>query len=127
MNAVDGGPDDTPSAPLDADEPKDQQEGTETDEASAAHHGDATDPTAELPDDSEVPADLRVTFWTLVFVVKFAIMATALGGLFVVFRGDNQLGGGLVVLGAVLFLFAVVRYRRYRASTDESAGSDVAG
>lgn len=93
----------------------------------AARNPETVGPSTDPPDPAEIPADIRVTFWTLVFVIKFAIIATTLGALFVAFEGRVQLGGGLLGLGAVLFLSALYRYRRYRASSTGGDGADPAG
>jgi len=69
---------------------------------------------------SGVPTELRVTFWTLVFLIKFALIATSLGMLFIWFEGRWRLGGGLVGLGVVLAGFGAYRYRRFRSARAES-------
>lgn len=67
----------------------------------------------EIPDGSDAPAGLRRKFWTLVATFNIALLAVALGVLFVAFRGRWQDGGLAVVLGLALFAFGYRRYQRY--------------
>jgi len=88
------------------------------------HRPSGPDPTDDLPDPSEVPTDLRVTFWLLVFLIKVTLIATTVGLLFIVVEDNWDLGGPLLGLGALCFLFAIVRYRRFRRSeaAEDSSG-----
>jgi hypothetical protein len=63
----------------------------------------------------EVDADTAKGFWRLVLVFDVALLALALGPMFVYFRGDMRRGGMLVAFGVVVFLYGVARYREFRA------------
>ena len=76
--------------------------------------------------DTDVDPAVRRTFWRLVVVVDVALLALALGPMFIYFRGDWETGGPLVALGAVALAYGVAVYRRYRAD-DETADPDVVG
>lgn len=80
---------------------------------------DAT--TAESVGSSSASSELRRTFWVLVIVVDVAVLAVAVGVMFVGFEGRWTLGGQLVLLGLVLGGFGWYRYRRYRRSMADSS------
>jgi hypothetical protein len=73
--------------------------------------GPEADLEVEIPDPSEASARLRTAFWSLVVVFNAAILAMSAGAMFVVIRGRWQLGGGLVVAGALAFAVGVYRVR----------------
>lgn len=74
----------------------------------------------EIPDGSDAPAGLRRRFWSLVATFNVALLAVALGVMFIGFRGRWRDGGLAVVLGLALFAFGYRRYRRYtNGETDE--------
>ncbi len=74
--------------------------------------------------DVDVPAGLRTTFWTQVFLVKVGLLAAALGAMFLGFRGDWR-GAVLVVGGVVLVARAFQRARNYEhPSSDDDHSSD---
>jgi hypothetical protein len=67
----------------------------------------------EAPDPTENDADpeLLRRFWALVALFNVALLATALGVLFVVFEEAYVLGGQLLVAGVIVFGFGLYRYR----------------
>lgn len=65
-----------------------------------------------LPSDSEVPDDVRKSFWAMVVLLKIALLALSLGAMFAYFRGEFELAAGLGLLGSVA---AVRLYLRVRA------------
>lgn len=69
--------------------------------------------------ESDVPSELLKAFWGLVLVINAAVLAVALGLLFLIFEGVSPHGVALVVGGLVLFGFAYRRYRSYQARSDE--------
>lgn len=70
-----------------------------------------------FPDD--VDPEVSRTFWRLVVVFDVALLALAVGPMFIYFRGDWTTGGRLLLLGGVAFAYGVYRYRRFRASRGE--------
>jgi uncharacterized membrane protein YcjF (UPF0283 family) len=72
----------------------------------------------DIPDASEAPTRLRAAFWSLVVVFNVALLAVSVGAMFVVFRGRAELGGGLVVAGALAFLVGVYRVRTVKDRLD---------
>jgi len=102
------GEDDEPSA-ADAPDPADSVPSVDVPDA------ESKIPSVEIPDTDDVPADLQQAFWTLVAVVDAAILAAGLGVLFLVFRGETALAGGLFVAAAGLLFYARERYRSVSA------------
>ncbi|WP_243641387.1 DUF805 domain-containing protein [Natrarchaeobius halalkaliphilus] len=87
----------------------------------AAEFGNGTPEIPDsLPEPSEVPADLRRTFWVIVLVVNAAVLAVSLGLILSLFNGLSTHGIALVVGGVVLFALAVRRYHNYQAANDTS-------
>jgi hypothetical protein len=78
-------------------------------------------PEVEIPgsddaaDVGDVDVDTAKGFWRLVLIFDVALLALALGPMFVYFQGDLRRGGMLVVFGVVVFLYGVARYREFRA------------
>lgn len=62
-----------------------------------------------VPDTSDVPTEVRVQFWGLVFTIKVAILGLAIGSMVLYFTDRTTLGAAMVVAGA---LFAIRGYRR---------------
>lgn len=58
-----------------------------------------------LPEESEVPGEVRRTFWTLVVLLKVAILGVSVGALLLYAWNWTTVGGALILLG----LFAGVR------------------
>ncbi|ELZ25497.1 hypothetical protein C475_10714 [Halosimplex carlsbadense 2-9-1] len=88
----------------------------------------AEDEGAELDDDAafdtDVDPEVSRTFWRLVAVFDVAFLALALGPMFIYFEGDWNVGGPLVALGAVSFLYGVREYRAFRRSRASEAAAD---
>lgn len=69
-------------------------------------------PKANDYSEVDAPRELKQEFWAQVLLFNVALFALSLGLMFIGFRGEWKLGGGLVVVG----LFAMVRgLGRYRA------------
>lgn len=81
-------------------------------------------PQAPDPADPEVEVDGRVArlFWSMVVVVKFALLATTLGLLMIGFDRYPGVGWQLLAAGLVLFVYAGYRYRRSRRRLAEIVG-----
>lgn len=77
--------------------------------------------------DTDVDPELRRTFWRLVVVFDAALLALALGPMFIYFEGDWETGGPMLALGAVAFTYGVLVYRRYRTDDDGPADPDLVG
>lgn len=97
------------------------------------HESDVDDPGAEaedvefgvttgaelvdqLPGESEVPREVRRTFWSLVVLLKIAILGVSFGIMLAYFWGWATVGGFLVFLGLFASVHAYVRVRRYQRS-----------
>ncbi len=63
----------------------------------------------------DVDVDTAKGFWRLVLIFDVALLALALGPMFVYFRGELRRGGMLVAFGALAFLYGVARYREFQA------------
>jgi hypothetical protein len=90
----------------------------EEEEGNAAEDDDAEDDAVDEADafDTDVDPEVSRTFWRLVVVFDVAFLALALGPMFIYFEGDWNVGGPLVALGAVSFLYGVREYRAFRRS-----------
>ncbi|OIB58679.1 DUF7322 domain-containing protein [Natrialba sp. SSL1] len=75
--------------------------------------------------ESDVPTELLKAFWGIVIVLNAAILAVALGLMFMFFEGVSQTASALVVGGIVLFGFAYYRYWSFQNRTDEFSVEDV--
>ncbi|RQG91971.1 DUF7322 domain-containing protein [Natrarchaeobius chitinivorans] len=75
-------------------------------------------------DNSDVPAELRRTFWAIVLVVNGAVLGVSLGIIFLIFHGVTSHTIASFVAGVVLFGFAVRRYNNFQAGRDESDSDD---
>jgi len=97
-------------------------------------------PEVEIPDvevdESEVPREIRRAFWSTVLVVNAAVLASSLGVMFLIFRGELRRAAVLVAGGVILFAMAYRRYRLFEAehgersettSTDERVAGDETG
>lgn len=74
----------------------------------------------------DVDSETFRTFWRLVVVMDVALLALAVGPMFVYFRGNWQRGLLLVAFGLTVGLYGVGKYRSYRdgRSAEESATDD---
>jgi hypothetical protein len=87
----------------------------------------------EIPDPSEndVDPELSRRFWALVLVFNVALLALSLGAMFVVFEGNYELGGQLLLGGLAAFGFGLYRYRNTKArlgeDLEDTADSDSDG
>lgn len=86
-----------------------------------------TDDAAEADDDLEMFPDdvdptVSRTFWRLVVVFDAALLALAVGPMFIYFRGNWEVGGQLLLLGGVTFAYGVYQYRRYRRDRASDGG-----
>ena len=64
--------------------------------------------------DADVDPEVSRFFWRLVVVFDAALLALALGLMFIYFRGDWETGGPMLALGAIAFVYGVREYREYR-------------
>lgn len=80
--------------------------------------GDLGPPIPEPPEidlsDRDVPQDLLKRFWKLVGIFNVALLATSLGVLFIAFESRFSVGGSLLAVGLVAFVFGWLGYRRAR-------------
>jgi hypothetical protein len=74
--------------------------------------------------DTDVDAVVLRTFWGAVIAVNVAMAAIPLGLLFIYVRGDWELGGLALAVGAVAAVAAVRFYRLFRA--DRRDGGEAA-
>jgi len=88
---------------------------------------DAENLGVDIPQESDAPPEVRGAFWSLVIVFNAAILAMAVGAMFVGFQGRLRLGGGLMVAGALAFAVGARRVRdvkqRLARTTDAPADS----
>ncbi|WP_049890532.1 DUF7322 domain-containing protein [Natrinema versiforme] len=89
----------------------------EADEESSPN---SVDVPAVTTDETEAPNDLLEAFWVLIIVINGALLALALGVLFLLFEGDTTTGGWLLVIGLVLSGFAARRYWQYQHTAFET-------
>jgi hypothetical protein len=81
-------------------------------------------PTAPDPTkwESEVDPELRVRFWGLVLVFNVALLAVALGAMFIAFEGNFELGGQLLLGGGLLGAYGFYRYRSTKTKLRDQNG-----
>nr|WP_245333026.1 hypothetical protein [Halarchaeum solikamskense] len=84
----------------------------ESADADGSDDGDEESPDVDLSD------PLQRQFVYLVVVFNLAVLAAALGLLFVYFRGRLLLGGGLAVVGFAGLAYGFVTYRRVQRAID---------
>lgn len=75
---------------------------------------------------SNVDPDLLNTFAVCVLLANLGVLLVSVGALVVIFRGQLQIGGGLVVVGSLSLLRVWQYYRSYKADreTDDETASD---
>lgn len=71
-------------------------------------------PGSDDPVGTDVDADVASAFWRLVLIFDVALLALALGPMFLYFEGDLRRGGMLLAFGALVFVYGVARYREFR-------------
>ena len=90
-------------------------------------------PATAVPDDDDAEDDdgggsvdlsspVQRKFWFLVVVFNLAVLAAALGLLFLYFRGMFVLGGGLAVVGFAGLAYGFATYRRVQRELAEADG-----
>lgn len=82
---------------------------------------DADGPETGFPDDADEvsnPEAVRL-FVRLVVVFDVALLALALGPMFVFFRGERELGTQIFLAGVVAFGYGTYRYYAYRHGSDD--------
>ncbi|MFP8953566.1 hypothetical protein ACLI4Z_11410 [Natrialbaceae archaeon A-arb3/5] len=112
---------------------EDAGSGLKEDLKSDLEHESVDVPTVST-DPSDVPKELRRTFWAIVLVVNGAVLSFSLGVIFIVFQGVSTHSLALLAGGIVLFGSAVRRYRAYERDhvseeaepeTDDRVSEDV--
>ncbi|WP_435097096.1 DUF7322 domain-containing protein [Halarchaeum sp. P4] len=89
-------------------------------------------PGSAVPDDDdedddsvEIDSDVQRKFWYLVVVFNLAVLAASLGLLFLYFRGQLLLGGGLAAVGFAGLAYGFYTYWRVqREFAEEDARAD---
>ena len=76
---------------------------------------------------ADVDTETAATFWRLVLVFDVALLALALGPMFVYFRGELARGAMLIGFGVLAFGYGVLRYREFRDGEPAEDESDDAG
>jgi hypothetical protein len=72
----------------------------------------------------DVDAETAKGFWRLVLVVDVALLALALGPMFIYFQGDWRRGGMFIGLGALASLYGIARVREFRAAGEETTDDE---
>ncbi|WP_267642889.1 DUF7322 domain-containing protein [Haloarchaeobius amylolyticus] len=80
-----------------------------------------------VPDESDAPSELKYEFWTMVLVFNAAILGVSLGGMYILFRGNWDLGGRIFLGGVVFFLYGLYRYQTRTFGRDDDDGTDEDG
>jgi len=75
----------------------------------------------EAPDLSgrDVDPVVEGAFWTLVVVFNVGLAVASLGVMFVIFRGNLQLGGQLTAAGCIVLAYGFYRYRNAKEMVAE--------
>lgn len=81
-------------------------------------------PTAPDPTEADVDPGVARRFWALVLVFNAALLALALGAMFVVFEGNVSLGGQLLLAGLAALGFGLYRYRAAKAYLGDRSDAD---
>lgn len=83
---------------------------------------DETQPFDVEPDIPEAPAPenadakLQARFWSLVVIFNITILAVSIGGLFILFRENLELGVQLLFAGLLIGAYGLYRYRTTKES-----------
>lgn len=73
-----------------------------------------------LPSGSEVPRDVKRSFWSTLFLLKIALLSLTGAVLFAVVRGELVAAGVLAAVGLLAGSRTLLKIRRFRSSeTDE--------
>lgn len=103
--------------------------GSDADEERWPDEPEEFDPETLGPDVPSPPgpgeasnAEAIELFVKLVVVFNIAVLALALGPMFVIFRGRTEFGLQLFLLGVLAFAYGTFRYYRFRAGGDDGAG-----
>lgn len=84
----------------------------------ASADADESDEEEEESPDVDLSDPLQRQFVYLVVVFNLAVLAAALGLLFLYFRGRLLLGGGLAVVGFAGLAYGLITYRRVQRAID---------
>jgi hypothetical protein len=80
-------------------------------------------PIPEAPDPTETDAEIdpavHALFWWLVLVFNAALLALSLGVMIAAFDGKYALGAQIFAVGAVLFGYGYLRYRKFEREKEE--------
>lgn len=68
-------------------------------------------PVPEAPNAEDAPTGVRVRFWALAVVFNLAVLGVGVGLVLIVFDGNLEFGGQLLVAGLLLFGYGLYRYR----------------
>lgn len=94
------------------DEPEEPDPGAEA-EAVEFEATSSEELVEDLPDASDVPADVKRTFWLAVLLLKVGVIAIALGCMLAYFWGWTTRGGLLVLAGVLAVADVAVRVHRF--------------
>jgi hypothetical protein len=82
----------------------------------------------EVPEPPEPSGDthprVHLLFWALVVVFNLAVLAVGVGLVLLVFDGNLELGGQLLVVGTVLLGYGLYRYREAKQEIRALTGED---
>ena len=67
---------------------------------------------------ADPPKELVVGFWTLVLLLKLAILAIGVGVIVLIFTDVLVLGGALVIVGIIVLIRWILTYRSLREQYD---------
>ncbi|WP_436343261.1 DUF7322 domain-containing protein [Natronorubrum sp. FCH18a] len=76
---------------------------------------------------ADVDGETLKNFWALVLVINVAVLAYALGLLFLIFEGATAYASYLLAAGLVLTGFAIARYRSFQREVESDPDTDGQG
>jgi hypothetical protein len=103
-------PEDKPEADVGVDIPAVDVPAVDTAEDDTAESTENT-VGVDVPDESDVPAELRASFWGVVLIFNAAVFLLGVGPMFALIAGRWRLGAGLFTIGVVAFVFGIRRVR----------------
>jgi hypothetical protein len=103
-------PEDNPEADVGIDIPEVDVPAVDTTGVDTAEGAENT-VGVSVPDESDVPAELRASFWSVVLIFNVAVFLLGVGPMFALIAGRWRLGGGLFTVGVVAFVFGIRRVR----------------